>query len=148
MVLSQNGAIDLSMHNCRLLYSRRDNDRMVARIVAEKDGIVKAQVAARDDGKDQNEAFKALRKHVERCLDSILKDVPGSSYNGERVDFLSAGPSRRTMESGVACPVSPRRTDSSTTQRPAGQGLGQVPVDAPPAYGKAVRDWRSTNDEK
>ena len=135
------------MHDVRILYSRRDDDRLVARIVAEYGGIVKAQVAARDGGKDQNEAFKALRKHVERCLDSILKDVPGSSYDGNHKDD-GAGPSRRPMESGIVSPTSPRRTDSGVLQRPPSHGISQVPVDAPPAYGKAVRDWRSGNDDK
>ena len=119
---------------------------MVARIVAEKEGVVKAQVAARDGGKDQNEAFKALRKHVERCLDSILKDVPGSFYDGNH-DDAGAGPSRRPMESGIVSPTSPRRADSGVVQRLPSHGISQVPVEAPPAYGKAVRDWRS-NDEK
>lgn len=135
------------MHDVRLLYSRRDDDRLVARIVAEKEGVVKAQVAARDGGKDQNEAFKALRKHVERCLDSILKDVPGAAYNGDH-GGAGAGPSRRPMESGVVSPVSPRRSGSGPIQQQSSHGISQVPIDAPPAYGKAVRDWKSNNEEK
>jgi hypothetical protein len=146
-VLSQNGKINLEGHDVRLIYSRRDNDRMVARIVAEQEGVVKAQVAARDDGKDQNEAFLALRKHVERSIDSILKDVPGASYNGGKED-MGSGPVKDNMEGGIASPVSPRRSGSGVTQRSPVQGFNPLPVDAPPAYGKAVKDWRSGNDEK
>ena len=120
---------------------------MVARIVAEQEGVVKAQVAARDDGKDQNEAFVALRKHVERSIDSILKDVPGASYNGGKED-VGPSSSKGNQEGGIASPVSPRRSGSGALQRSPVQGLNPLPADAPPAYGKAVRDWRSGNEEK
>lgn len=146
VVLSQNGSISLEMHDVRLLYSRREDDSLIARIVAEYGGIVKAQVAARDGGKDQNEAFKALRKHIERCLDTILKDVPGAAYSGDKVD-ARAGPSQQPTRNGVVSPVSPGRLNSGA-QQPSSHGINQVHVDAPPAYGKAVKDWRSGNDDK
>ena len=151
-MLSQNGSIDLENHEVRLLYSRRQNERMVARIVAEKEGIVKAQVAPRDDGKDQAEAFKALRKHVEMCLDRILQDVPGAIPNGKAELGVGPGSSRNPTTSPGATPTSPVREATGrsmeNTERLEPQGRVALPMDAPPAYGKAVREWRSSNDEK
>ena len=146
-MLSQNGSINLENHDVRLLYSRRENDRLVARIIAEQEGVVKAQVVARDDGKDQDQAFQQLRTHVERTLDTILKDVPGASYSGGKTD-VGGGLNRAPMESGriSACgPSSPTRTTSGNVQR---QEIQPVPIEAPPAYGKAVRNWKNGHDEK
>jgi len=76
--ITNNGQIDLYDYNFRLLYSRKDNDRIVARIVAEKDGVIKAKVEPQGDGEDQAEAFKALRKDVEVKLEEILASVPAT----------------------------------------------------------------------
>ena len=150
-VLSQNGTINLENHEIRLLYSRRENDRIVARIVSEKEGIVKAQIAPRADGKDQVEAFKALRKHVELCLERILRDVPGASmpYRDDLENGVMAGPSRSPHVSPVASPI--QQSPIMATQRieqSASPGRNGVPMDAPPAYGKAVKEWRSGDEEK
>ncbi|KAK3063261.1 hypothetical protein LTR53_018986, partial [Teratosphaeriaceae sp. CCFEE 6253] len=60
-VITNNGQKYLLDHKFRLLFSRRDDDRFVARIVAELDGVIKAKVEPDGDGKDQAEAFLALR---------------------------------------------------------------------------------------
>ncbi|KAK5173827.1 uncharacterized protein LTR77_002508 [Saxophila tyrrhenica] len=105
-VLTQNGRLlNLEQHDFRLLYSRRENDRLVARIVAEREGIIKAQIEPHEDGKDQAEAFKALRRHVELALDKYLKDVPGASNlpaTGSQTAI--AGPSARSPTSRPARP--------------------------------------------
>lgn len=151
--MSQNGGIDLNDHAFRLLYSRRESDRLVARIVAEKEGIVKAQVEPESDGKNQAEAFLALRKHIEIQLDHILRDVPGAASIQQYSDFDDrkqvAGPSRST--SGCAA-RSPPTSPTRETARPialdvrSSSSQNVTQMDAPPAYGKAVKEWRT--DEK
>ena len=146
-VLSQNGAIDLNNHEFRLLYSRRGNDRLVARIVAEQEGIVKAQIEPAADGKDQAQAFVALRRHIEMRLDEVLSEVPGAStskatrYTDEEDDMPRRQSIGRTT-SGVSQPGSPIRLVSSAQDHVQ----IQAPNDAPPAYGKAVKEWKI--DEK
>lgn len=143
--MSQNGSTDLNEHAFRLFYSRRENDRLVARIVAEKEGIVKAQIEPEGDGKDQAQAFLALRRHVEIQLDRILSDVPGAAniqqYSDQDERRQIAGPSRSASASVTR---SPPTSPSSQSARPI--ALNTQPIDAPPAYGKAVKEWRS--DEK
>jgi len=90
------------------LYSRKENDRIVARIVAEKDGVIKAKAEPESDGKDQAEAFKALRKDIEVKLEHILANVP-------------------TAEPGIMDAAGPSRVPRAGTRT--------LPPDAPPAYG-------------
>ena len=80
-VATQNGIIDLDDHDFKLLYSRRgeNNERVVARLVAIKDGIIKAKIEPQADGENQAEAFKAFRKDVEVQLEQILQSVPSGS---------------------------------------------------------------------
>ena len=149
-VLSQNGSIDLNNIEVRLLYSRRENDRMVARIVAEREGIVKAQIAPRDDGKDQAEAFRALKRHVEMSLDRILQEVPGAMPGGK--SEAGVGPSRGSVAVSAQTPTSPARREAPgrmvESRGSQERSAPTVPLDAPPAYGKAVKEWESTDDRK
>ncbi|KAK0846792.1 hypothetical protein LTR03_006676 [Friedmanniomyces endolithicus] len=108
-VITNNGKISLQNYKFRLLFSRRDNDRLVARIVAELDGVIRAKVEPEEDGNDQAEAFDALRKHVETKLEKILRDVPSDGTHAEVV----AGPSRMSAIGG---------------------GRAIAPSEAPPAY--------------
>ena len=146
-MLSHNGVIDLNNHEFRLLYSRRGNDRLVARIVAEQEGIVKAQIEPAADGKDQAQAFVALRRHIEMQLDEVLREVPGAStgkatrYRDEDDDMPRRQSVGRTP-SGNSQPGSPIQPVSSA-QDPV---QIQAPNEAPPAYGKAVKEWKI--DEK
>lgn len=80
-VATQNGIIDLDDPDFKLLYSRRgeNNERVVARLVAIKDGIIKAKIEPQADGENQAEAFRAFRKDVEVQLEQILQSVPGGS---------------------------------------------------------------------
>ena len=84
-VATDNGLVDLSDHDFKLMYSPREgkDDRIVARIVAIKAGVIKAKVEPDADGQDQTEAFKVLRKDVEVKLDRILSMVPDGSRNAE-----------------------------------------------------------------
>ena len=144
-------------HDFRLLYSRRENDRVVARVVAEKGGIIRAQVEPASDGKDQAEAFLALRKHVELQLDRILRDVPGSSeYKND--DGTTAGPSKNPTTTGVvrseswrAVPPVPRRpvgAEAQSPRSPGSSGRIVLPADAPPAYGNAVKEWKTEESKR
>ncbi|KAK4541387.1 hypothetical protein LTR36_007988 [Oleoguttula mirabilis] len=117
-VMTNNGQLDLQNYDFSLLYSRRDNDRVVARIVAEKEGVILAKIEPVADGKDQKEAFRALKRHVEMKLDRILQDVPS---DGAAVASI-AGPSRAP---------------------PA--GARSVPVEAPPAYGSDIKTGSRKN---
>ncbi|KAK5135463.1 hypothetical protein LTR08_005251 [Meristemomyces frigidus] len=111
-VMTNNGQLELQGYKFNLLYSRRENERVVARIVAERDGIIHAKIEPVADGKDQKEAFRALKRHVEMRLDDILQEVP----SGTAAAKMIAGSSRV----------------------PAA-GARSVPVDAPPAYGADVK---------
>lgn len=122
IVISNNGEYDLRDHNFALLYSRRENDRLVARIVAEKNGVVTAKIDGVGDGKDQNDAFKVLRRHVETQLDKLLEEVPPPT--------ASTASSSRTPSS----PAPVRSNPGSINRVPVPAGNG-IPLDAPPAYG-------------
>lgn len=143
--MSQNGTIDLNDHAFRLLYSRRENDRLVARIVAEKEGVVKAQIEPEQDGKNQAEAFVALRRHIEIHLDYILKDVPGATSSERYSDLdkqqVTAGPSSSSARSPPISPVG--QPTRPVNLEPGQRSNNTMPIDAPPAYGKAVKEWRS-----
>ena len=80
-VATENGLIDLDDHDLRIMYSRRgDNEeRVVARLVAVKDGIIKAKLEPTADGSDQGEAMRAFRRDVEVKLDQILSSIPSRS---------------------------------------------------------------------
>jgi hypothetical protein len=138
-VITRNGALDLSGYDFRLLYSRRENDRVVARIVAEKEGIIAAKVEPETDGETQLQAFRALRKDVEIKLDRILEEVPSS---GEAVAVLEGGaagePSKLRRAAPPAIPHAIRDDEEDLLTGRRGsverrQGVA-VPVDAPPAY--------------
>jgi len=77
-VATNNGSIDLKDHEFKLFYSRRqdDQDRIVARLVAAKDGIIRAKIEPEADGEDQRTAFLALKRDIEVKLDQILQSVP------------------------------------------------------------------------
>lgn len=121
-VITQNGKHDLRDHSFRLLFSRRDNDRMVARILAEKNGVIDVKVEPEMDGKDYWEAFKALRKDVEVQLERILVDVSndGPTPASSRV----ASPTSTRASSVIRFPVPGNRN-----------GQARLPIEAPPAYG-------------
>ena len=119
---------------------------MVARVVAEREGVIKAQIEPAMDAKDQAEAFKALRRHVELQLDRILRNVPGAS-GPEKSEGAVAGPSRSASGSvGAASPVLLGSPRSPTTEMPSSRKA--VPQEAPPAYGRAVKEWRTSDDAK
>ena len=98
---------------------------------------MKTKIEPGDDGKDQVEAFGALRRDIEIRLDRILSEVPGDTSPSTHIGVPTspgAGPSTR--------PVLPARPMAPT------QREGSMSTPAPPPYGSAVREWRSEEPEK
>lgn len=152
-VLTQNGALLLGEHQIRLLYSRRaNNDRIVARLVAEKDGVITTKIEPAGDGRDQAEAFNALRRDVEVRLDRILCEVPGESppptaKGGTTLSMAGQAPAQERRESGAA-----RRPMAAPPVQRGEQVESEadrimINNEGPPAYGVAVKEWKS-GDEK
>lgn len=122
--------------------------------MAEKEGIIKTKIEPAADGRDQAEAFNALRRDIEMRLDRILCDVPGENASPplqKKVD---------TPSSPSAPAQAPRRCGSNGVSRRPLAPPPQSPVldageadrimihnEGPPAYGVAVREWK-TNEEK
>lgn len=137
-VITRNGQLDLRDYDFRLLYSRRETDSIVARIVAEKNGVIAAKVEPDGDGKDHAQAFRALKKDVEIKLDRILSEIP-SGEEAAKVLEVGVGPSLRLSEPRTSAispgaalspePSSPSPLFSNTLRKPV-----PVLIDAPPAY--------------
>ena len=122
-VATQNGRIKLDEHDFKLLYSRRgpNEDRIVARLVAMKNGVITAKIEPVADGKSQKEAFQALRRHIEVQLDQLLQAIP---------DGINAGPSGSIA--GPSVPALP-----SVPSVPSVPSIVSPREDAPPAYSSA-----------
>ena len=76
-MITQNGQLDLSQHDFKLVYSERGAyNTVVAYIVAFKDGVIRAKLEPVSGGYIQEEAFKVLRKDIGCKFDRLLKDVP------------------------------------------------------------------------
>lgn len=147
-VLTQNGQIGLSDHELVLLYARRENDRLIARIVAKKDGVIHAKIEPTSDGNDQKEAFRALKRHVEMELDVILNHVPGaraaasnnvtaSDASLEAASNQSTGPSKSVSLQGWGSLAS---HECSAKTESTGSRACAMPVCSPPAYSKDANE--------
>lgn len=162
-VVTQNGFLLLGDHDIRLLYSRRGNDRIVARLVAEKEGVIKTKIEPKADGRDQAEAFNALRRDIEIRLDKILSEVPGesSASSSTKVDAPAvqspASPSAPRRGGAGGCsgmarrPLAPAPAPVDAAQRSDGESDADrimIHNEGPPAYGVAVREWRTTDEKK
>lgn len=106
-VATSNGLRNLDDHDFQLLYARRatgnSKDRMIARIVAVKDGVIRAKIEPEEDGEDQLQAFSALRKDIEVKLDRILMTVPEQLHDaGEAGASVSNGVSRARSDAPPA----------------------------------------------
>ncbi|KAI7492965.1 hypothetical protein KC367_g8897 [Hortaea werneckii] len=149
-VLTQNGQIGLSDHELVLLYARRDNDRLVARIVAKKDGVIHAKIEPGNDGKDQKEAFRALKRHVEMELDVILDQVPGANAAASRVAACDAsggaanrpltGASKAGFFQGWVLASHGGSIGGSIKTGLTGSRTGAMPTCSPPAYSKDANE--------
>lgn len=74
--VSENGYQSLDRHDFELCYSRRENNRIVASLVALKDGVIDAKLEPDEDGKDEAEAFVAFKMDMERRMNKLLESVP------------------------------------------------------------------------
>ncbi|KAI7346055.1 hypothetical protein KC354_g14426 [Hortaea werneckii] len=150
-VLTQNGQISLSDHELLLLYARRESDRLVARIVAKKDGVIHAKIEPVNDGNDQKEAFRALKRHVEMELDVILNHVPGanaaaskniatSDASPEAAINQSTGESKSGGLQGWSRLASNGDVGGSAKTESTGSRACAMPVCSPPAYSKDANE--------
>nr|POF15179.1 hypothetical protein CFP56_42067 [Quercus suber] len=158
VVLSNNAIRDLKDHQFALLYSRRPDapDRVVARIVASKDGVIRAKAEAtrgpgwEGSGRDHDEAFQVLKRYVEARLDEILQALPSDGQDAEsREDVrmlgqvLGGGKSAEALdgqESVVDISVAGASQETLTVE-PGTRTERRLPAadqirddDAPPAY--------------
>ena len=82
-IASGNGSQSLERHDFELCYSRRDNNRIVASLIAVKNGVIDAKIEPEADGRDQARAFWALKIDIEKRMDKLLESVPNlASYAG------------------------------------------------------------------
>ncbi|RMY98388.1 hypothetical protein D0860_08522 [Hortaea werneckii] len=142
----------LSDHELVLLYARRENERLIARIVAKKDGVIHAKIEPVSDGKDQKEAFRALKRHVEMELDVIMDHVPGASMaasknvtasdaSGEVANSQKTGTSKSGLLQGWSSNLASNggvvgiaKTEST------GLRASAMPIYSPPAYSKSAHE--------
>ncbi|RMY71021.1 hypothetical protein D0862_14662 [Hortaea werneckii] len=150
-VLTQNGQVSLSDHELVLPYARRENERLIARIVAKKDGVIHAKIEPVSDGKDQKEAFRALKRHVEMELDAILDHVPGASTaasknvtasdaSGEAASSQKTGTSQFAFLPGWSCLASSCGVVGSAKTESTGSRARDMPLYSPPAYSKSAHE--------
>ncbi|GAB1732271.1 hypothetical protein NU195Hw_Modified_385t1 [Hortaea werneckii] len=150
-VLTQNGQSSLSDHELVLLYARRENERLIARIVAKKDGVIHAKIEPVNDGKDQKEAFRALKRHVEIELDAILDHVPGASTaasknvtasdaSGEAANSQKTGTSKSGFLPGWSSLASHGGVVGSAKTESIGSRASAMPIYSPPAYSKSAHE--------
>lgn len=114
-VASRNGAINLSDHDCKIIYSRRqksqsangkkyktNEDEIVATLVFLKNGVMEAKIEPAVGGKDQKSAFLAFRKDVEARLDKLLQSVPGDGGASNTANNEASSPSTGSAEAPPA----------------------------------------------
>lgn len=150
-MLTQNGQISLSDHELLLLYARRESDRLVARIVAKKDGVIHSKIEPVNDGNDQKEAFRARKRHVEMELDVILSHVPGanaaasknfaaSDASLEAATSQSTGGNKSGVLQGWSSLASNSGVGGNAKTESRGSGACAMPVCSPPAYRKDANE--------
>ncbi|KAL9110863.1 MAG: hypothetical protein Q9227_004663 [Pyrenula ochraceoflavens] len=147
-VASRNGAINLSEHDFKLLFSRRPmrvgsgkqyktkDEEIVATLVAMKDGVIEAKIESPMGGKDQRTAFLAFRKEIEVRLESLLQDVPADG----------GSTTQSAVQSTVQSSTSGNDTPSSSVL-PSVPTMPRVPTEAPPAY-EARKELESLRQPK
>jgi len=138
-IITNNGQLDLRDYDFALLYSRRENDRMVARIVAKKDNVIRAKIEPIADGEDQKEAFGALKKYVEMELDGVLESVPSGSAAARASTEESFATTPRATAKGrfIAAPKAIVGAPEFVAgpDRASNLGVRNIPTCSPPAYG-------------
>lgn len=82
-VMSNNGAMWLENHDFKLLVSRKPNEEFLSTLVAIDTitGRIDAKIEPTDGGKNQFEAFKAFKKHVEMRLGEVLESIPDAAVS-------------------------------------------------------------------
>ncbi|KXT07111.1 hypothetical protein AC578_2338 [Pseudocercospora eumusae] len=114
-VISNNGKKALENHDFKLLFSRKPNDRMVATLVAMKMGVIEAKIEPALDGKDQADAFRSFKKHVELRLNELLETIPDAAT------APAAGPSVMSAAAKAAVPDLPPAYEDGRSRTSSGK---------------------------
>ncbi|KAI7297349.1 hypothetical protein KC315_g18500 [Hortaea werneckii] len=131
-VLTQNGQISLSDHELLLLYARRENDRLVARIVAKKDGVIHAKIEPME--------LDVILNHVPGANAAASKNIPASDASPEAAINQSTGESKSGGLQGWSSLASNGDVGGSAKTESRGSGACAMPVCSPPAYSKDANE--------
>ena len=113
-VMSNNGAMWLENHDFKLLSSRKPNEEFLSTLVAIDiiTGRIDAKIEPTEGGKNQFEAFKAFRKHVELRLGEVLESIPDAAGPSAVAASSVASSSRRTSITLTPPPEQPPAYDA------------------------------------
>ncbi|KAI7464841.1 hypothetical protein KC351_g15272 [Hortaea werneckii] len=95
-VLTQNGHISLSDHELVLLYARRENERLIARIVAKEDGIIHAKIEPME--------LDVILDLVPGASTAASKNVTASDVSGEAASSQKTGTGSRASATPLYSP--------------------------------------------
>ncbi|KAI7558015.1 hypothetical protein KC316_g13366 [Hortaea werneckii] len=131
-VLTQNGQIILSDHELVLLYARRENDRLIARIVAKKDGVINAKIEPME--------LDVILNHVPGASAATSNNVAASNASLEAANSQSTGPSKPGFLQGWSSLASNGGVGGSAKTESRESGACAMPVCSPPAYSKDANE--------
>ncbi|KAI6876933.1 hypothetical protein KC318_g17930 [Hortaea werneckii] len=130
-VLTQNGQISLSDHELLLLYARRESDRLVARIVAKKDGVIHAKIEPME--------LDVILNHVPGASAAASNNAAAPNASPEAANSQSTGGSKSEFLQ-VWSPASNGGVGDSAKTESRGSGACATPVCSPPAYSKDANE--------
>ncbi|KAI6867146.1 hypothetical protein KC338_g4505 [Hortaea werneckii] len=130
-VLTQNGQVSLSDHELVLPYARRENERLIARIVAKKDGVIHAKIEPME--------LDAILDHVPGASTAASKNVTASDASGEAASSQKTGTSNKSgFLPGWSCLASHGGVAGSAKTVSIGSRASAMPICSPPAYSKSA----------
>ncbi|KAI7351048.1 hypothetical protein KC320_g5206 [Hortaea werneckii] len=131
-VLTQNGQVSLSDHELVLPYARRENERLIARIVAKKDGVIHAKIEPME--------LDAILDHVPGASTAASKNVTASDASGEAASSQKTGTSQFAFLPGWSCLASSCGVVGSAKTESTGSRARDMPLYSPPAYSKSAHE--------
>ncbi|KAI6840403.1 hypothetical protein KC340_g10723 [Hortaea werneckii] len=131
-VLTQNGQISLSDHELLLLYARRESDRLVARIVAKKDGVIHSKIEPME--------LDVILSHVPGANAAASKNFAASDASLEAATSQSTGGNKSGVLQGWSSLASNSGVGGNAKTESRGSGACAMPVCSPPAYRKDANE--------